>query len=74
MFDQLFFVVDSNQQDMLLGLPALMAANPHLLTVDAEDLMLNASKVFGLDVGSDKIATPETMTTAKLLNQAAIEY
>ncbi len=43
-FDQLFFVVDSDQQNMLLGLPALMAANLHLLTVEGEDLMPSASK------------------------------
>ncbi len=33
-FDQLFFIVDSDQQHMLLGLPALTAAKLHLLTVD----------------------------------------
>ncbi len=74
MFDQLFFIVDSNQQNMLLGLPALTAANLHLLTVDSEHLMLSASKVFGLDVGSDKVAMPNKMTIARLLNQIVIEY
>ncbi len=72
-FNQLFFIVDSEQQNMLLGLPAPTAANLHLLTVDGDDLMPNASKLFGLDVGSDKIATPEKMMIARLLNLTVID-
>ncbi len=56
-FDQLFFIVDSDQQHMLLGLPALTAVKLRLLTVDGQDLMPSTSKTFSLDVESDKEAT-----------------
>ncbi len=50
MFDQLFFIVDSDQQHVLLGLPALIQVELWLLTQDGTDLMPNFSKVFNLDV------------------------
>ncbi len=73
-FDQLFFIVDSDQQNMLLGLPAITAAKLGLLTMEGEDLMLNMSKVLSLDIGFDKAVLPEKTTIAKLLNQTVIEY
>ncbi len=58
-FDQLFFIVDSNQQNMLLGLPAITTAKLRLLTVEGEDFMPNMSKVLSLDIGLDKAVLPE---------------
>ncbi len=52
-FDQLFFIVDSDNQHLLLGLPALIQAQLQLLTPDGTDLMPNLTKIFNLDVDSD---------------------
>ncbi len=70
----MFFVVDSDQQNMLLGLPVLMAANLRLLTVEGDDLMLSASRTFGLDIASGKVAMLEKMMIPRLLNLTAIDY
>ncbi len=65
--DQLFFIVDNDQQNML-------TAKLHLLTVEGEDFMPNMSKVLNLDIGLDKAVLPKKTTIAKLLNQTMIEY
>ncbi len=52
-FDQLFFIVDNDNQHLLLGLPALVQSKLRLLTPDGTDLMPQASKLFNLDVDSD---------------------
>ncbi len=53
-FDQLFFIVDSDQQHMLLGLPVLIQVELRLLTLDGLDLMPSLSKIFNLDVDLDR--------------------
>ncbi len=52
-FDQLFFIVDSDNQHLLLGLPALIQVELRLLTQDGTDLMPNLTKIFNLDVNVD---------------------
>ncbi len=37
MFDQLFFIVDSEQHEVLLGLSAITVAGMHLITADGTE-------------------------------------
>ncbi len=70
-FDQLFFIVDSDQQHMLLGLPALIQAQLCLLMLDGMDLMPSLIKIFNLDVDSDWGAARMKLT--KQLNSTAVK-
>ncbi len=47
-FDQVFFIVDKEAHSVLLGLPALMAAHIHLLTIEGRDVMPDMNKVLSL--------------------------
>ncbi len=47
-FDQVFFVVDKAAHPVLLGLPAMMAARVHLLTVTGRDVMPEMNKALTL--------------------------
>ncbi len=72
-FDQLFFIVDSDQHDVLLGLPAITAAGMHLVTAEGENLMLDAKTALTLDLGGTG-PVPQRITVAKLLNDALTVY
>ncbi len=49
-FDQLFFVVDSDQHDVLQGLPAITAAGMRLVTAGGENLLPDPSTTLTLDL------------------------
>ncbi len=49
-FDQVFFVVNKAVHFALLGLPALMAARVHLLTVTGRDVMPDINKALTLNL------------------------
>ncbi len=61
-----FFIVDSDQHDVLLGLPTITAAGMHLVTAGGENLMLDPRT---LDLGGTG-PVPQDITVAKLLNDA----
>ncbi len=49
-FDQIFFIVDNKVHKVLLGLPALIAAQCLLLMVDGRDMMPTSNKALMPDL------------------------
>ncbi len=71
-FDQLFFIVDTEQHEVLFGLPAITAAGMHLTTADGEELLPDPSESLTLDLGGTGPMPKPTL--AKVLNDVAIAY
>ncbi len=69
--DALILVVDSDQQHVLLGLPALIQEELRLLTQDGTDLMPSFSNIFNLDVDVDWGTARMKLT--KQLNSMAVK-
>ncbi len=70
-FDQLFFIVDNDSQHLLLGLPALVQSKLRLLTPDGTNLMPEMTKLWNLDVDSERDAAQMKLTTQ--LNPTAVK-
>ncbi len=68
-FDQLFIIVNSEQHDVLLGLPTITAVGMHLVTAEGENLMLDAKTALTLDLGGTG-PVPQRVMVIMLLNDA----
>ncbi len=76
-FDQLFFIVDNDQHEVLFSLPTITAAGMHLTTADGVELLPDLRDSLTLDLGGTgplPQIKPLPLTMAKLLNDAATAY
>ncbi len=74
-FDQLFFIVDSNQHEVLLGLPTITMAGMHLTTADRTELLPDLRESLTQNLGgTGPVPRTPAVTVAKLLNDAVTAY